>query len=208
MEYIIRHRLPNTAYTEEESEKKLIVVHWIAGNHICGLGTFENKKSRKSSHYIVSHTGQIFELLPEKYIAHHAGYSILPGYSTRGPYRGKIVQWNSLNPCSIGIELSGPPTIVNRAYIRAGKKPVMVSGWPELEIKALIQLCRDIAGRWPGIKITDHSSIIARFQRGVGFLKDKNGDYIRTGKTDVKKGKGIDVFPWQRLLDETEIKEA
>ncbi|KPK96015.1 hypothetical protein AMJ80_02425 [bacterium SM23_31] len=209
MEIIQRRKLPPSAYTKEETEKKLIVVHWIAGNHICGFGTFEHENAIKSAHYIISHTGKVYQLLDEKYIAHHAGYSILRGYSTYGPYRGKNVDWHSLNPCAIGIEISGPPTDVNKAYKRIGEEPTMSHGWPEAEIVALIDLCIDIAGRWPGIKLTDHSSIVARYDKVRRiFLKDENGNYIRSGKVDVKKGKGIDVFPWVRLLKETGIEEA
>ena len=210
MKIIQRRRLPKTAYTAENTEKELIIVHWIVGNKHTGFRAFERKGSRKSSHYIVSYDGKVYQLADEKHITYHAGYSILPGYSTRGPLNGKIVNWNSLNPCSIGIEIAGPPSINNRNYERVNKKPVMTNGWPKRELEALAELCVDIAGRWPGIRITDHSSVVAVFKPGVGFLRDENGNYIRRGKIDVKKGTGkeIDIFPWDWLLEKTGIEEA
>jgi len=124
-------------------------------------------------------------MVDEKYIAWHAGYSSLKNYPTS--LNGK--NWESLNVCSIGIELAGPPSAINRIAENRGWD-MRWDGWPELEIQALIKLCKDIKKRWPDIKLTDHSTIAPK------------------RKGDVKKGEGIDLFPWKRLLMQTGILEA
>jgi N-acetyl-anhydromuramyl-L-alanine amidase AmpD len=106
------------------------------------------------------------------------------------PTKLKGVDWKSVNVCSIGIELSGPPTSINKIIKKNNWNLQLWTGWPEKEIQALINLCINIEERWPGIRLTDHSTIAPG------------------RKSDVKKKGGIDRFPWDRLLSETGIEEA
>jgi N-acetylmuramoyl-L-alanine amidase len=89
------------------------------------------------------------------------------------------VVYMGLNYCSIGIELEGRPSDLG------------LGGWQDVQISVCAGLCRDIEFRHRGILLTDHSTI-------------DNG----LGKIDVKLGKGIDVFPWDRLLVLSGIPDA
>lgn len=172
-------------FTAWQNNPLLLVIHWAATTYQGTIWTFQNKKATGSSHYIVGAKGQLCQMVKEKYISWHAGNSQLYWPEKKAYYpttSQNNVEWQSLNPCSIGIECAGPPSILR------------LPGWPEPEIKALIELCKDIKNRYPNIKLTDHSTII-----------------IPKGwKVDVKAGTGIaiDIFPWKRLLNETDIPEA
>jgi N-acetylmuramoyl-L-alanine amidase len=61
--------------------------------------------------------------------------------------------------------------------------------WQGEQLEAAIELCKDIKTRYPWIKITDHSSVCPE-------------------KIDVKKGTGIDIFPWEEFVESTGIEEA
>lgn len=170
-------------FTKIKTNKLLIVIHWAACTGRQAVYWFTCPGNKVSSaHYVIDKKGNVTQLVDEKYIAWHAGYSSLKDYPTILNNRN----WMSLNVCSIGIEIAGPPMSINKQEKIINKW----TGWPEQEIQALIQLCKEIKIRWPNIKLTDHSTISPG------------------RKTDVKKGKGIDKFPWERLLNETEIKEA
>lgn len=157
------------------TEKQLIVIHWTACSGKGAVNWFTNSTNKRtSSHYVITGKGKIYQLVDEKYVAWHAGKSKLKDYPTE---MGKYIK-GTLNGCAIGIEIAGPPGTMEWDC------------WPEPEIKALIELCKEINKRWPEIKLTDHSTIAPG------------------RKYDVKKGKGINLFPWERLLKETGIKEA
>jgi N-acetyl-anhydromuramyl-L-alanine amidase AmpD len=112
-------------------------------------------------------------MVEEEQIAWHAGYSSWKDYPTYGT-------WQSLNPCSIGIELEGPPSSIG------------TKGWPDTQIEKCAELCKDIRIRWPEIKLIDHWRISP------------------TNKIDVIKGTGYaeDVFPWGKLLEWSGVEEA
>jgi N-acetylmuramoyl-L-alanine amidase len=61
--------------------------------------------------------------------------------------------------------------------------------WDARQLASAIDLCHDIHLRHPAVKITDHSSVCPE-------------------KIDVKKGTGIDVFPWDNFVYLTGIEEA
>jgi N-acetylmuramoyl-L-alanine amidase len=78
--------------------------------------------SEVSSHYLVREDGSIVQMVRESDRAWHAG---------KGSWRGRT----DINSCSIGIEIANP----GHAY-----------GYPDftdVQIEAVITLCRDIAGR-------------------------------------------------------------
>ncbi len=179
---------------------KLVVIHWTAGSFNSCLRWFQAPNNKRSSaHYVISELGKIVQMVDEESVAWHAGISSWKDYPTYPASTNNIVNpwvvsettdgekikhrkyydWNSLNPCSIGIELAGPPSCIG------------LKGWNDEQIEALVELCRDIRIRMPDIKLIDHSRICAT-------------------KIDVIKGTGYeeDIFPWDRLVDDTKMIEA
>ena len=93
---------------------------------------------RVSAHYVVGEDGTVFRLVPEDHVAWHAGHS---------HWRGR----EALNATSIGIE------IVNLHGDR--------HNYPDAQILAVIELCREILGRHPAIEprnVVGHSDIAPR----------------------------------------------
>lgn len=172
--------------TRWKKDNLLLVIHWAACTGAQCIYWFRCPGNKGSSaHYVIDRNGKITQMVDEKYIAWHAGFSSLKNYPTKIHNQ----EWKSVNVCSIGIELAGPPSSINKIAEKEGWT-MRWDGWPESEIQALIDLCKEIKTRWPKIKITDHSTISPG------------------RKSDVKKGKGIDIFPWKRLLSESGIEEA
>ena len=101
---------------------------------------------RVSSHYVVDLNGDVYRLVAEDHIAWHAGLSWW------GDARG-------LNATSIGIE------IVNMDG--------NVHDYPEAQRDAVIELCRGILGRHPGIlarNVVGHSDIAPKRKDDPGGL--------------------------------------
>lgn len=95
-----------------------------------------NIESQVSSHYLVHEDGRIIQMVPEAARAWHAGAS----------------QWmgeGDLNSRSIGIE------IANQGH------PANCPPFPDVQMQAVIALCRDIIERWhiPATRIVGHSDI-------------------------------------------------
>lgn len=175
IDYIPAKNFTSGAYVHNPPRLlKLIVIHWIVGTLDACVRWFQAPSNNKSSaHYVIGVNGEIVQMVEEENIAWHAGVSSWKDYPTYG-------MWQSLNPCSIGIELAGPPSSIG------------MKGWPKSEIIACAELCKDIHIRWPEIKIIDHSRISPAV------------------KIDVIKGTGHpeDVFPWTELLELSGVPEA
>jgi N-acetyl-anhydromuramyl-L-alanine amidase AmpD len=173
-----RNWTPGDHYTLKPLVRQylLIVIHWAACSFRQCVTWFRAPRNIvSSSHYVVSENAPdlIIQMVKEEDIAWHAGVSKWKDYPTYG-------QWDSLNPCSIGIELGGPPSTL-------GQKE-----WPEHQIIRCASLCKDIARRHPEIKLVDHSRICPG------------------KKIDVIAGTGYpeDVFPWKELLEMSGVEEA
>lgn len=158
-------------------DKKLIIIHWIVGTAESAIRRFANPTKKLSAHYVVSKTGKVTKMVEEQDIAWHAGISSLKGYPT--DWNGQ--EWQSVNPCSIGIELEGPPSYVQD-----------MDCWTEKLLQAAANLCRDIGTRHKGIRITDHSTVSPGRKIDV------------KGKTKHE----IDLFPWKRFIKMTGLREA
>ncbi|RWX78495.1 N-acetylmuramoyl-L-alanine amidase [Neorhizobium lilium] len=98
--------------------------------HYTGMGTADqalawlcNEESQVSSHYFVYEDGRLLQLVPEERRAWHAGKSFWAGE-------------DDINSCSIGIEIAN-----------AGH-PGGLPDFPEAQINAVAQLCRDCSERW------------------------------------------------------------
>ena len=75
---------------------KFIIFHYTGmKKEIDAINQLTNQKSRVSSHYFIKKNGEILTLVPDLYIAWHAGISSWKKYK-------------SINKYSIGIEISNP----------------------------------------------------------------------------------------------------
>ena len=79
-----------------KKEIKFIIFHYTGmRREIDAINRLTNIQSEVSSHYLIKNDGNIVQLIPDLYIAWHAGKSSWKNY-------------NSLNKNSIGIEISNP----------------------------------------------------------------------------------------------------
>ncbi len=95
-----------------------------------------NPVSQVSSHYFVFENGHTLQLVPEARRAWHAGASHWAGES-------------DINSCSIGIEIANPG------------HPGGLPDFPQEQIAATLNLCRDICERWaiPPERVLAHSDV-------------------------------------------------
>ncbi|MCM2294201.1 N-acetylmuramoyl-L-alanine amidase [Allorhizobium sp. BGMRC 0089] len=137
----------------------MIILHYTGmPSEDAALDWLCRPESEVSSHYLVRENGEVVQLVPESRRAWHAGKSLWEGQSDN-------------NSRSIGIEIAnaGHPALPD---------------YPDAQIKAVIELCRDCAGRWqiapekvlahsdiaPGRKIDpgEHFPWSKLYQAGVG----------------------------------------
>ncbi len=111
--------------------------------------------AKVSSHYLVLEDGTIIQLVCESDRAWHAGVSSWHGRT-------------DINSRSIGIEIGNPG--------HDGGCPA----YPEVQVAAILALCRDLVGRWPipPAQVLGHSDI-----------------------APLRKHDPGERFPWQRLHD-------
>ena len=89
---------------------KFIVFHYTGmKNEFAAIERLTNIKSKVSSHYLIKNNGEIVVMVPDLYIAWHAGISSWKKYK-------------SLNKNSIGIEISNPGH--NFDYKKFSKKQI------------------------------------------------------------------------------------
>jgi len=129
--------------------------------HYTGMETAQSalhwlccKESGVSCHYFVFEDGRVVQMVPERARAWHAGVSVWKGES-------------DINSRSVGIEISNPGH-------EFGYTP-----FPDLQIEAVIELCRDICRRNQILSqnILAHSDVAPGRKRDPGEL-----------------------FPWDRLF--------
>jgi N-acetylmuramoyl-L-alanine amidase len=115
---------PNHGERKDGRKPDMILLHYT------GMGTAEGaldwlsrSESQVSSHYFVFEDGRVIQLVPEERRAWHAGKSV----------------WHNeadINSLSIGIEIAN-----------AGH-PGGLPDFPDAQVEAVIQLCRDCGHRW------------------------------------------------------------
>jgi N-acetyl-anhydromuramyl-L-alanine amidase AmpD len=134
----------------------MLILHYT-GMQVAGeaLQWLCNPVSQVSSHYFVFENGHTLQLVPEGRRAWHAGASHWAGET-------------DINSCSIGIEIANPG------------HPGGLPDYPEPQLVATLNLCRDICERWsiPPERVLAHS--------------------------DVAPGRKIDPgekFPWRRFAE-------
>lgn len=129
--------LPSPNHAARQSAVDVLVLHYTELPLDESLKVLRDDKrpGRVSAHYVLAEDGTVYRLVPEDRVAWHAGRSYWRGHE-------------ALNGTSIGIE------IVNLHGDR--------HDYPEVQIAALIELCRDIIGRHPAIEprnVVGHSDI-------------------------------------------------
>jgi N-acetylmuramoyl-L-alanine amidase len=115
---------PNHGERQDGRRPEMILLHYT------GMGTAEGaldwlcrSESQVSSHYFVFEDGRVVQLVPEERRAWHAGKSAWQGEA-------------DINSLSIGIEIAN-----------AGH-PGGLPEFPDAQIEAVIELCRDCGQRW------------------------------------------------------------
>ena len=137
---ILDHPSPN--FDERTLLVSLLILHYTGmENGAAALERMCDAAAKVSAHYMVEEDGRIFRLVDEDKRAWHAGVSEWAGES-------------NINSASIGIE------IVNGGHdwpLASGELPP----FPDVQINALIALCKDIVGRHniPIENILGHSDI-------------------------------------------------
>lgn len=89
-----KYRSPNFTKGNNRSIDLIVLHHTGSNNVMSTISWFKSKKSKVSSHYVISRHGTIYQMVDEKDIAWHAG---------RSRYGGRT----KVNKYSIGIELVG-----------------------------------------------------------------------------------------------------
>ena len=99
------HNFKSPNFNERKSNNiEIIVIHYTALDSISNsLEYLCSKKNKVSSHYLISQSGNIYNLVSEKKRAWHAGQSY---------WRGKT----DINSISIGIELDYAPYNINKKF--------------------------------------------------------------------------------------------
>ena len=129
--------LPSPNHAARQSAVDVLVLHYTELPLDESLKVLRDggRTNRVSAHYVLAEDGTVYRLVSEDRVAWHAGHSY---------WRGR----EALNGSSIGIEM------VNLHGDR--------HDYPDVQIAALIELCRDIIGRHPAIEprnVVGHSDI-------------------------------------------------
>jgi len=103
---------PNFNSKKRSSKKiKFIIFHYTGmKTESSALKKLTDEKSKVSSHYLIKKNGQIFTIVPDLYVAWHAGVSSWNNF-------------NALNKNSIGIEISNPGH--SFGYIKFSKAQIL-----------------------------------------------------------------------------------
>ena len=114
---------PNLNDRADGKKPSLLILHYTdTKNTFEALQILQSAERKVSSHYLVGDDGQIMRLVPEEMRAWHAGKSWWEGET-------------DINSASIGIEIQNPGH--TNGYIP----------FPEVQMKAVTELCRDIVKR-------------------------------------------------------------
>jgi N-acetylmuramoyl-L-alanine amidase len=148
---------PNHGERASGREPDMLLLHYTGmGTAQAALDWLCSEESQVSSHYFVFEDGRVVQLVSEERRAWHAGKSIWQGE-------------NDINSQSIGIE------IANEGH------PGGLPHFPDAQIAAVIELCRDCGARWaiPPERVLAHSDV-----------------------APVRKVDPGERFPWARLFAE------
>lgn len=140
---------PNCGARVECDGPDILLLHYTGMPSAEGaLSWLCNPESQVSSHYFVHEDGRIVQMVPESMRAWHAGKSSWAGVS-------------DINSRSIGIEIANPG------------HPAGLPPFPDKQIAAVVELCRDCGERWqiPAERVLGHSDVapIRKIDPGENF---------------------------------------
>ena len=177
---------PNFDTTKRTPKQiKFIIFHYTGMNKESdSIKRLTNTKSKVSSHYLVKNNGQIITLVPDLYIAWHAGVST----------------WKTskfLNKDSIGIEISNPGHEFN--YKKFSKK----------QIKSIVKLTKFLIKKYR-IKpqnILGHSDIAPNRKKDPGekfpwkyLSSNKIGYWHKLNQNKLKKNRYLKTNDLEKYL--------
>ncbi|PTM92066.1 N-acetylmuramoyl-L-alanine amidase [Mycoplana dimorpha] len=145
---------PNHGERRDGRRPDAIILHYTGMESTDGaLAWLCAEESEVSSHYFVYEDGRIAQLVPESRRAWHAGKSNWKGET-------------DINSCSIGIEIANPG------------HPGGLPDFPEAQIAAVVELCRNCGERWriAPERVLAHSDV-----------------------APIRKVDPGEKFPWERL---------
>ncbi len=149
---------PNHGERKGGQRPNSIILHYTGmATGAEALARLCNPITEVSCHYFVWEDGHVLQLVPEARRAWHAGAAVWRGQS-------------DMNSASIGIEIVHPG--------HDDREGAVFAPFPEAQIEAVIQLCRDICARYSisPDQILAHSDIAPARKRDPG-----------------------EAFPWERL---------
>ncbi|MBI1385547.1 MAG: N-acetylmuramoyl-L-alanine amidase [Rhizobiales bacterium] len=128
---------PNHEARPDGSHPDMLILHYTGmADHDRALYWLTTPESKVSCHYLVDEDGTVTQMVAERHKAWHAGISHWAGRE-------------SLNDCSIGIEIHNPGH-------EAGRPP-----YPEAQMEAVTRLALDICARRgiPAKRVLAHSDV-------------------------------------------------
>jgi len=144
---------PNHGERVDGRKPDMIILHYTGmPSADQALAWLCNPESQVSSHYFIHEDGRIAQLVPEDRRAWHAGKS-------------SWARETDINSCSIGVEIAN-----------AGH-PGGLPPFPEVQMRAVAELCRDCGERWKIVpeRMLGHSDVapIRKVDPGENFLWEK-----------------------------------
>ena len=164
---------------------KFLIFHYTGmSTEKAAIKRLTNIRSEVSSHYLINQTGKIINLVPDLYIAWHAG-------------RSKWKKYESLNKNSIGIEITNP------GHSFGYKK------FPKQQILSLIKLTKFLISKYKINKknILGHSDIAPERKKDPGekfpwqnLSKNKIGYWHKIDKKTQIKNRMVKINDLQKNL--------
>lgn len=181
-------RLNSPNFDERTLPISLLILHYTGmENGAVAIERLCDADAKVSAHYVIEEDGQIFQLVDEDKRAWHAGVSEWQGES-------------NINSASIGIE------IVNGGHDYLGPDGELPS-FPDVQINALIPLCKDIMKRRGSLSLLGHSDIAPPRKKdpgehfpwqglaaaGLGFWPEVNIDDPRLLFEEGSRDRGVAI---------------
>jgi N-acetylmuramoyl-L-alanine amidase len=141
---------PNRDERPDGRRPDMLILHYTGMRSAAeALERLCDPAAKVSAHWLIEEDGAVWRLVPEEQRAWHAGVSFWDGES-------------GLNAGSIGVELVNPGH-------EFGYRP-----FPEPQMAALVELARDIVGRWriAAHRLLGHSDVAPRRKQDPGELFD------------------------------------